>query len=184
MGYDSLNKVTPAARYENVHLAAGLHERVGAFAAILVDGEHSVGGEPGGFQRFADNVHERRVGVCCGASAPQDYSVPALQCDSGDIHTHVRPCLVDRRDDPERNADLAKPDAVGQSLPAHNRPDGIGQASEFLQRLRQSADALSAQAQAIQQSGGCSLRPAIFQILPVGVQDRILVRQQGGGNGL
>ncbi len=102
VGHDGLDQLAAAAGNQDVHPAAGTHQDVGAFAAVLVNTLHGVGGQAHRLQGVAEHGDERCVGGGGGGSAAQDDGVAALEAEPGDVHGDVGTRLVDGGDDAHR----------------------------------------------------------------------------------
>ena len=63
--------------------------------------------------------------------AAQQHRVARLQADAGGVDGDVGPGLVDHPDHPERHADLAQLQPVGQRVAAHHLADRVGQRDEL-----------------------------------------------------
>ena len=99
-------------------------------------------------QRRERGVRARRV-----ARPPQHDRVAALQAQRGAIDGHVRPRLVDDRDDAERDPQLAKPEAAGERPLLDDLADRIGQLDDLAHTGRHRRDAVRVEREAVAQRG-------------------------------
>ncbi len=83
-------------------------------------------------------LRERRVGVRRRGGAAQDDRVAGLQAQRGRVDRHVRPRLVDDRDDAERHAHPAHVQSVRQAMPVDHLADRVGERRDLPHRPRPS----------------------------------------------
>ena len=106
-------------------------------------------GRPGGGQPLAHDVEQDGVGVDGQAGAAQHAGVARLDAQGGGVDGDVRPGLVDDQDDAQRDAQLARRQAVGQLEPADGGAHGIGQGGHVADGGGKAGNAIRRQRQAV-----------------------------------
>ncbi len=167
---------------EQVNVAHGLHELVGAGPGGVGHQAHQGGGQVVLGQGLVQGGHNGGVGVD-GLLAPRStQTLPRLEGQAGGVRGHIGPGLVDDGDDPQGDRRFAHLQPVGQNVGAQGPAHGVGQ-------LRHRPDAgghvgdpaLGEPETVLHHRGDGVLGP--FQVLGVGGQDGIGVGLQGVSHG-
>ena len=150
-----------------------------AISEIACVGQARLGRRPRG------DARQHRVGVRRRARAAQDDRVAGLQAQRRGVDRHVRPGLVDDRDDAERHPHAPQLQAVGERLAVDHLADRIGQRGDLPHAGRRSAR--SARSSSVSRSISASASPLDspgFEVARVGRQDLVGRLDQGVGDRL
>ena len=134
-------------------------------------------------QRRIDGGEQRGIGAARLRAALEDGGVARFQAQGGDLHQRVRARLEYDAQHPDRHRDPGQHEVVVEAPPPLDLADRIGQLVQLPHPLHYARELLL-QAQPLDQRRRHTGAAGVFQVRPVGGQDRLAPRLQVGGDAL
>ena len=139
---DPLDQALAAARDDEVDRLRRRDQVADRGAVGRLHQLHRVGRQPGFGERRLHELPEREVRVDRLRAAAQDAGVAALDRERRRLDRHVRPALVDHREDAERHAHAADADAARPLAQLGDLADRIGHRRDLLAAVGDGLDRL------------------------------------------
>ena len=148
---DALDQALAAARDDEVDRLRRGDQEADRGPVGGADELHRVGRQAGLGERFAHQRRQRQVRLQRFRAAAQDAGVAALDGERRRLDRHVRPALVDHREDADRHPHPADPDAARLLAQAGDLADRIGHRRDLLAAEGDGLDRLGVELEAVDQ---------------------------------